>query len=94
MHDILLNAEVSFELMKLTHLPLQEEETVMPKSSPAQSEEEQLHPQSRRRKRGLEEQGEASPAHRQVSNNYFFLIDLLRSLHVNIPVFCAQVNSS
>ena len=68
--------------MGLTKLLLQEVEPTMPKSSPAQSEEEQLHPPSKRQKQS--EEREATPADRQVGDFCILLVDLLYSLQISI----------
>ena len=53
---------------------MQEVKTVIPDNSPAQSEEEQLHPLSKRRKLGPAGEGVAKPV-QQVSEYCFLLVD-------------------
>ena len=60
----------------------------MPESSPAQSEEEQLHPQSRRKEQAPEEEREAIPADQQVGNLCIIINDLL---YISV-FFCAQAD--
>ena len=85
-HCILLKAAISSELMILTHLPLQEVETVVPENSAAQSEEEQLHPLSKRQKHS--EEREATSALQQVSKHLILLDGLQQSMHFVLLVFC------
>lgn len=62
---------------------LQEENTVRPKNSSAQPEEEQLHPLSKRQKLGPEQEGKATSARPLVSYFCFPLLDLSKLMPQN-----------
>ena len=85
---------VFLELVKSMKLLMQEIKPVIPDNSLAQSEEEQLHALSKRRKLESGKPGKATSAIQKVKPFFFSLTGLSQSMYIRRAVFCPPRNCS